>query len=363
MREMMGRRGMRMAVAALLALLCLTGAAMAQGAAKSPFGVGPGVNAGGPAGDAARGQSPGGVQGWLMGQQKYYHDQMAGAVRGLKSANPVAAGMTLALISFVYGVLHAAGPGHGKAIISSYVLANRQTVRRGIALSFLAAFFQACSAIFLVGVIYVLIKATSLTMTSAEWSAEVISWALVTLAGVWLLVRQVVPMMAGRAAAAGHSHDDHGHDHSHGHGHGACCGHDHEQTAEHVHDENCGHVHMPEPKQLEGPWSWPRAISLAMTVGIRPCTGAIGVMAFALSQGLAWAGVVSTFVMAFGTALTVSALAALAAGSRDAAEAWAGADSAWMARVSTGAGLLGAAAVIALGAAGFLFALKGPGAF
>ena len=120
---------------------------------------------------------------------------------------------------------------------------------------------------------------------------------------------------------------------------------------------------MPEPSQLEGPWSWPKAISLALTVGIRPCSGAILVLLFAMSQGLLWAGVFATFVMSLGTALTVSALAALAVGSREAALRWAGRDSQWASRLQTGVGIVGALLVVVLGAAGFLASLRGPAPF
>ena len=46
-------------------------------------------------------------------------------------------------LSFAYGIFHAAGPGHGKAVISSYMLANEVALRRGILLSFVSAFLQA----------------------------------------------------------------------------------------------------------------------------------------------------------------------------------------------------------------------------
>jgi nickel/cobalt transporter (NicO) family protein len=114
---------------------------------------------------------------------------------------------------------------------------------------------------------------------------------------------------------------------------------------------------MPEPSQLEGPWSWTKAISLAMTVGIRPCTGAILVMLFALSQGLLWAGIFATFMMSFGTALTVSALAALAVGSRDLALRLTGKESAWAGRLETAIGIGGALFVVLLGVAGFITSL------
>ena len=105
-------------------------------------------------------------------------------------------------------------------------------------------------------------------------------------------------------------------------------------------------------------------MTLAFAVGIRPCTGAIGVLFVANGLGLMWAGVISTFMMALGTAITVSALAALAASSRDAAAKLAGtADNRWAARVQTAVGLLGALAVFVLGSAFFYYSLTAPTPF
>lgn len=372
-------------VAAVAALFVVTTLAFAQAEVKkSPFGAGP---APAPATSSNTVSAPvgsSGLWGWVMATQQHYQREMATAVRELKTASPMAAALSLAFISFMYGVLHAAGPGHGKAVISSYVLANRQTMRRGIALSFLSAFFQACSAILMVAVLALALKATSLTMKSAESWIEIASWALVAMVGVWLLYRQVKPMLAGGAAydhdhsqaAAGHVHGPGcGHDHAlvkssarvafptptTAHVHGPGCAHEHDHG--HVHSASCGHVHMPEPSQLQGPWVWSKAISLAMTVGIRPCTGAILVLLFALSQGILWAGIFATFMMSLGTALTVSALAALAVGSRDLALRLAGKESAWAGRVESAVGIGGALLVILLGTTGFLFALRGPAPF
>ena len=377
-------------VLALAALFVVTSLAMAQAEVKkSPFGAGP---APAPAASSSTVSAPvgsSGFWGWVMATQQYYQREMATAVRDLKTASPMAAALSLALISFMYGVLHAAGPGHGKAVISSYVLANRQTMRRGIVLSFMSAFFQACSAILMVGVLALALKATSLTMKSAESWIEIASWALVALVGVWLLYRQVKPMLAGSSAHDHVSHHASAELASAGHVHGPGCGHDHAPVKSaprvafpapekvhvhgpgcshgddhgHVHSASCGHAHMPEPSQLQGPWVWSKAIALAMTVGIRPCTGAILVLLFALSQGILWAGIFATFMMSLGTALTVSALAALAVGSRDLAVRLAGKESAWAGRLESVVGIGGALLVILLGTAGFLVALRGPAPF
>ena len=92
--------------------------------------------------------SSGGFYAWVMATQGAYNERLATTIREIRS-DPIVATLLLAALSFAYGIVHAAGPGHGKAVISSYVLANEQTVRRGIALSFLASLFQALSAILL----------------------------------------------------------------------------------------------------------------------------------------------------------------------------------------------------------------------
>ena len=388
MREIV-KTWMARAALALVAIIIASSLALAQAdVKKSPFGAGPAPTAQPSASDAATPTGSSGIWGYVLATQAKYQREMATAVREIKSANPMAAAASLAFISFMYGVLHAAGPGHGKAVISSYILANRQTMRRGIFLSFLSAFFQACSAILLVAVLALALKATSLTMKAAESWIEIASWALVAFVGVWLLYRQLKPFLATRSQDAPHVHGpgcNHDHApapraqpktafahvaHEHDHVHGPACNHDHapaagtlapiRNAATHVHDANCGHAHMPEPSQLEGPWVWSKAISLAMTVGISPCTGAILVMLFALSQGVLWAGVFATFMMSFGTALTVSALAALAVGSRDLAVRLAGAESPWAARFESLVGIGGAIGVILLGTAGVIVALHGP---
>lgn len=104
---------------------------------------------------------------------------------------------------------------------------------------------------------------------------------------------------------------------------------------------------MPLAKDLQGSLSLRQAAAVVLAVGIRPCTGAILVLIFALAQGMFWAGITATFAMALGTAITVSALAALAAGSRDTAIRFAG--SRWTERIYAAAGLGGALLVLVFG--------------
>ncbi len=117
----------------------------------------------------------------------------------LQDSDPFSAALLLVAISFAYGVLHAAGPGHGKAVISSYVLADGQTVRRGILLSFMAALIQALSALVLVAVLILVLRSTGLQIKAMEAWLETLSWGFVAVVGAWLLYYQLRSAFAASA--------------------------------------------------------------------------------------------------------------------------------------------------------------------
>ncbi|MBA4036013.1 MAG: nickel transporter [Bradyrhizobium sp.] len=272
--------------------------------AQNPFG--------GPRPGAAEPQV-GGIFGWILAKQSEFYREMSSTIRAAKSDG--SAVWTLLGISFAYGIFHAAGPGHGKAVISSYLVANEETARRGIVLSFASAMLQALVAVALVAVLAWLLSSTAKTMCSAEKAIEIVSYGLIAAFGarlVWtkgggfMRALQASPVPA---MAVVHHHDHlHGHDHhSHDHAH-----HDHAHGQGHVHDEHCGHSHGPTPDQLAGPGGWQRGLGAIFAVGLRPCSGAILVLVFALAQGLFWAGIAATFVMGFGTAITVATIAVVA---------------------------------------------------
>jgi nickel/cobalt exporter len=296
------------------ALLGIAADALAQ---TNPFGMGPAAPARPPALD--------GIAGFVLAKQAEFYRALAGMIRAAKADG--SASLSLLGLSFAYGIFHAAGPGHGKAVISSYLVANEETWRRGIALSFASALLQASVAVAIVGIAAVLLGASAKMMGDTVRVIETASYALIMAVGARLLwvkgraflaaLRQTsVPAMVPAVAAAGPGHHgmivhDHGHDHAghaHAHGHSG-------PSHEHAHD-HCGHSHGPEPDELAGPGGWARGLSAIVAVGLRPCSGAIIVLVFALAQGLFWIGVASTFVMGLGTAITVAAIATFAVGAR-----------------------------------------------
>jgi len=293
---------------------------------------------------APRGQAPavpmGGVLGWIFTKQAEFYRQFSGLIRAAKSDGTAA--WSLLGLAFVYGAFHAAGPGHGKAVISSYLVANEETWRRGVVLSFASALVQALVAVVIVGVAAALLNATAATMSKAVNVIETVSYGLIVLIGLrllWVKGRAFIatlrllrsPKAVGAAVTPAHllerdDHDHHGHDH-HAHDH-AHCSHDHHHDHSH-HDDHAhagcdhedhasawGHAHAPEPEELGGAGGWRRGLSAVVAVGARPCSGAIILLVFALAQGLFWTGVAATFVMGIGTALTVAAIATIAVGAK-----------------------------------------------
>src|SRR6476659_2029233 len=269
-------------------------------------------------------QSPGafnGIFGWVLRTQQSLQRDLATSVKSLKGDHVMTGAIMLAALSFIYGVVHAVGPGHGKTIISSYVVANEETVRRGVIISFIAAGLQALTAIALVGILAFALNASGMQINAWSNQLEMVSYAMIALVGAWLLTTQLIvifrrwPESRAVTAYGGHDHHHHHgeHDHDH-HDHGHDHNH-HHHGHHHAEGEACHHI--VDARELAGPFSWRKILAVVFSVGVRPCTGAILVLVFALTQGVFWAGVAATFAMAIGTAITVAALATLALGSRE----------------------------------------------
>lgn len=288
-----------------------------------------------------------GTMAWIAAQQQDFYRTLTSALRSMRDGGD---GMWLLVgISFAYGVFHAAGPGHGKAVISSYMLANEVALRRGVLLSFLSSAMQGLTALVLMGAVFFFLHGAAVSMTDATLFLERASYALVAAFGAWLLWRKVGrDLFMGRTAhslSAAH-HDHHG-DHSHHH---------HDNHDHHGHDHgpgevcaSCGHSHAPDPRLISGErFDWRTAWTAIMAVGLRPCTGAIVVLSFAFLNGLWAGGILSVAAMSLGTAITVSTLAILAVTAKNWAVMIAG-DGRLGNRIHNGVEIAGALMVFLLG--------------
>ncbi|BAR98483.1 nickel/cobalt transporter [Blastochloris viridis] len=296
----------RFLLAAAMAIVVLAAAlpALAQG---SPLGVGP------------KPPPPDGVVGWLLSVQAQFYRDLTQALRAARSDGSAAWG--LVGLSFAYGVFHAAGPGHGKAVISAYLVANEATWRRGAVLSFASAMMQAVVAVGLVLASVAALRLTATQMSSAIRVVETASYAGIVGLGLWLAWSKGRALVATwRGTAAG-------------------CG------------PGCDHTAHLDPRELAKPGGFKRAAAAVVSVGARPCSGALLVLVFSAANGVLWLGVSATFAMALGTAVTVAAIAALAVFAKAAAVRLALASSGRADLVLRGLEFLAALAVAAFGAA------------
>ncbi len=295
-------------------------ATMIPPAGKNPFGAGLREGAG----------AAGGIAGMIATLQSLFSARIIAGLKEFAQSSQAVWGVLG--VSFIYGVIHAAGPGHGKAVIAAYVLASQTALKRGIGMAMAAALLQALVAIALVGLFSIILHATAANLSAMAGQIERVSFAAVALVGVWLLWRKAGRLAALVAPQQIHHHIHHLHAHHH---HDETCG--------------CGHSHAPVVPQEAGL----REMALAvLAAGIRPCSGAILVLVFALAQGLFGVGVASALVMALGTALTTSVLACLSVLARHTASRLSGGpDSLTGQRVLTGLEMLAAAFVAWLGAA------------
>ena len=302
-------------------------------------------------------QATGPFAGWLAfineNQQAFYR-ALTGALKAMREDQTHL--WTLVGLSFAYGVFHAAGPGHGKAVISSYMIANEIELRRGIAISFVSAFLQGAVAIALVGITYAALRGTAISMTDATRALEIASYALIVAFGTWLLMRKLKGIWIARNAPISASLFDTAVPVSAPTGTGlsfraTAVKHGHEALAPGSICPDCGITHLPDPRMLSAQdFSLKEAWSAIIAVGLRPCSGAILVMTFALLNGLYLGGILSVFAMALGTAITVSALAAIAVSAKSLAVRLSGPGSKAAGRVASAIEILGALLVIALGA-------------
>ncbi len=327
--------------------------ALAQLIAHRPFAL-PGGEAGG---------APTGFSGWLLGVAAWLNHLMAGEVKALHTEPSALWG--LVGLSAAYGVFHAAGPGHGKALIASYMFANERALRRGIALAFLAALLQALVAIALIGAAALVFHATEIGMNRASSVVEIGSYLCVAGVGAWLVWTKgrafagaLRAAFAERAGAALYRDapwrpaialGSGGQFRVELPGAGVAA------------EADCGHYHAPDPASLGEGFSWRGAAATVVAAGARPCSGAIVVLTFALAQGLFPAGIVATLAMALGTAITTGALALAAVFAKDLATRLAARETSRAALLARGLELAAALCVLAYGLALLLMGPSGGG--
>jgi len=259
-----------------------------------------------------------GLFAWVWTTQANLHRQLAAALHAVEPDSPATIWSLLGL-SLAYGVLHAAGPGHGKAVIVTYLGTHAVQARRGVLLSLLAALAQGLVAIVLIEAVELAaaLFGVSLRRTQAlTVQAENLSFALIALLGVALTARSLLALWRSRQQrqptsmplfSAGVTTP------------GAPAMRPYCTQSGWQCSPDCDHGHGPTRAQLNQPLSWRTSSAIVLAMGLRPCTGAVLVLLVAHALGLRWTAIAAVFAMSLGTAATVAALAVMAVTARQGA--------------------------------------------
>ena len=275
---------------------------------------------------------PSQVMSWIFAQQRRFQREINVLFHRIAVDGGFRASAWLIAVSFLYGVLHAAGPGHGKAILSTYLLSHKETTLRAVTLAAASALCQGATAILLVyGLVWIVGWQMRETASAVAWSGR-IGALLVVLVGFLLALRAAMGLLRQARRLPDHDHD-HYHDHDHGDG----CG--------------CGHAHVPTASQMARAGSWRATVGLVLSIGIRPCSGALLILAFAQAMHLVRTGIAAVLAMSIGTAISIACLALLAVKARDWSAAIVGRRSGSLGMAGAAISLCGGLLIMGLGAA------------
>lgn len=226
--------------------------------------------------------------------QREVNQQMSALLQAV-AANPARAGGALLGFSFVYGVLHALGPGHGKVVITTWLATHPSKLRSAMGLTLAASLLQGLVAIGLVVVVLTLLALPARQLHLSGFWLEKGSYALVGLLGAMLCWRAVNALRRLLRRPTFRSFTPH-------HVHHAGCG--------------CGHQHVPDPERVQEGGDWRARLAIVLAMGMRPCSGAIMVLLFSKVVGVFGWGMASALAMAAGTSITITLLALLVHGFR-----------------------------------------------
>jgi len=283
------------------------------------------------------------LQDWLIGiqgMQRDLHRDLASALREVSRAG-ITAAWPLVVLSALYGVFHAAGPGHGKAVMATYLTTQDAHLGRGIVLSVVSSLFQGAVAIVLIETVLGVVGMSMRRAQATSVQFEAVSFGLLVFLGLMLMVTHGRRLLRQRRASktAGASLTPPSLFASGGQWKAVC--------------DDCGSFHATSADHLRQPLTARHLIGVVLAIGLRPCSGAVLVLLVAHALDLRWAGIAAVVAMSVGTALTVSVLAAVSVLARRVALRLIGgtARAAWANMALSGVGVLGGAAICMMGLA------------
>lgn len=190
--------------------------------------------------------------------QHQLREKMSGLMREARATGSIAPLLLLAAVAYAYGVVHAAGPGHGKAVALSYIMSCRPSLATGLGFGNILALTHGASGIALVlAVKFVLEAGINQSLETMTYVTQIVGFSLITLMGLAIVAK--------------------------------------------------GGLNWFRPRQVREDANHTRGhYAAAVAVGLVPCPGVVMVMLFAISLQLTWLGILLGLCIAAGMASTIT---------------------------------------------------------
>lgn len=223
--------------------------------------------------------------------QREINDQLSDLIYETKNHNLMAS-LYLVGLSFAYGLLHSLGPGHGKMIVTTYLATHPTKIHVSLRITFFSAILQAVTAITLVSLLLMLFHSSMREVNNQAEQFIQLSFMAILILGTVIAYRAIKQLWGYSRTYLSEEKANV------------------ELISSAGQETICTkHKHTVDAKEINNATKLSDYISIIVSIGIRPCTGAIMVLLFSNLVNMYWLGVVSAFVMSIGTALTTSTIA------------------------------------------------------
>lgn len=202
-------------------------------------------------------------------------------VRNIRATDSLLSYAWLLFFSFLYGVLHAIGPGHGKSLVGAYFLSENNSVKKAFNISMMIGIVHTFSAfIFTFTIYFVLNMLFSNIFGDIEKIATKVTGVVIILVAVYLIYKKYENSKLHKTHFYNHEYSNSGCD--------------------------CGSCTT---KSTD--------LGVIISAGIVPCAGTVSIFLFTIGLGAYLVGFLSAIFMSFGMSFVIFITAYLSKNFRD----------------------------------------------
>lgn len=201
--------------------------------------------------------------------QQKLNVKLSGMMKKLQSSGSYKQLFSLVMIAFIYGVIHAAGPGHGKAVAASFLISRGKKIYDGFFIGNFIAILHGLSGICLVLFLkFIIRKSVMSSLADITYITKITSYSIILAIGIILTMKNICSWYRNIG----------------------------------INRDNYSGRYATHPAG---------SLSMAFIIGMIPCPGTVIIMLFALSLNMTGTGIILALAQTFGMAATISTIGML----------------------------------------------------